>query len=156
MLSIQAIKGVEIGDAWDNARKTGTLAQDGIYPPNDNDTELIRKTNHAGGIEGGISNGQPIVIRAAMKPIATTLTPQASVDLTTGEVSKTRYERSDFCPVPRAVPVLESMLSYVLADALIEKIGGDSLSEMMPRFIGLRKARVVDLKMDTHAKVWWE
>ena len=94
--------------------------------------DLQRSTNRAGGMEGGVSNGQPIVIRAAMKPIATTLTPQQTVDLAVGENASTKYERSDFCPVPRAVPILEAMVAFVLAEALIEKLGGDSMNEMKP------------------------
>ncbi len=153
VLSIQAIKGVEIGEAWANASRTGTQAQDSIGLDGD---ALSRSTNRAGGIEGGISNGQPIIIRAAMKPIATTLTAQATVDLASGQPTSTRYERSDFCPVPRAVPILEAMVAYVLAEALIEKLGGDSMDEMLPRFSLLRKARLEDLLMDSVGKVWWE
>jgi chorismate synthase len=105
-------------------------------------------TNRAGGIEGGISNGAPIVVRAALKPIATTLTPQASVDLATGAGSPTNYERSDFCQVPRAVPIAEAMVAIVLADALLEKLGGDSIAEQKPRFAELRTMRREDLPMD--------
>ena len=96
------------------------------------------------------------MIRAAMKPIATTLTPQQTVDLATGMETPTRYERSDFCPVPRAVPILESMVAFVLANALIEKLGGDSMREMSPRFETLRKATLDDLKMDNTAHVFWK
>ena len=117
---------------------------------------LVRPTNRAGGIEGGISNGQPIIIRAAMKPIATTLTPQTTVDLATGQEGPTKYERSDFCPVPRAVPILEAMTAFVLAEALIEKLGGDSLAEMKPRFDSLRQARLSDLPMDNTEHIFWE
>jgi chorismate synthase len=152
VMSVQAIKGVEIGDAFANARLPGTQAQDAITLSHSN---LERSTNRAGGIEGGISNGQPIVIRAAMKPIATTLTPQQTVDLAAGENAPTKYERSDFCPVPRAVPILEAMVAFVLADALIEKLGGDSLDEMKPRFASLRKAALEDLIMDNSAHVFW-
>ena len=91
-----------------------------------------------------------------MKPIATTLTPQQTVDLATGENAPTRYERSDFCPVPRAVPILEAMVAFVLADALIEKLGGDSLNEMKPRFDSLRKATLNDLQMDNSLHLFWE
>jgi chorismate synthase len=153
VLSVQAIKGVEIGEAWENASRTGTRAQDEIRLEGNT---LTRPTNRAGGIEGGISNGQPIVIRAAMKPIATTLTAQATVDLASGEPTSTRYERSDFCPVPRAVPILEAMVAFVLAEVLIEKLGGDSMEEMLSRFPSLRKARLEDLIMDGAGKVWWE
>jgi chorismate synthase len=106
-------------------------------------------------LEGGISNGQPVVVRAAMKPIATTLAPQPTVDLASGEEAPTKYERSDFCPVPRAVPILEAMVAFVLADALIKKLGGDSLGEMLPRFASLRQARLEDLVTDNLAHVWW-
>jgi len=153
IMSVQAIKGVEIGDAFENTRLPGTKAHDEIRLDG---TILKRSTNRAGGTEGGISNGMPIIIRAAMKPIATTLTPQMTVNLATGEESLTKYERSDFCPVPRAVPILEAMLAFVLADALIEKIGGDSLEEMKPRFNNLRQARLEDLPMDNHSFNWWE
>ena len=104
----------------------GTQAHDAIHL-NNYSSRITRHTNRAGGTEGGVTNGQPLIIRAAMKPIATTLTPQMTVDLATGEESPTKYERSDFCPVPRAVPILEAMVAFVLADALIEKLGGDSL-----------------------------
>jgi chorismate synthase len=172
LLSVQAIKGVEIGDAWENASRTGTQAQDVIGLESRNGGEensdgkedvllsdhnaLSRPTNRAGGIEGGISNGQPILLRAAMKPIATTLTAQATIDLASGEPTSTRYERSDFCPVPRAVPILEAMAAFVLAEALIEKLGGDSMDEMLPRFRVLRRARLEDLGMDGVSRVWWE
>jgi len=154
LLSVQAIKGVEIGDAWENASLLGTQVHDAILPGGAG-ADLMRPTNRAGGIEGGISNGQPIIVRAAMKPIATTLTPQTTVDLATGAPTPTRYERSDFCPVPRAVPILEAMVAFVLADALIEKLGGDSLEEMLPRFETLRKTCLEDLPMDNLANIWW-
>jgi chorismate synthase len=153
ILSVPAIKGIEIGDAFENAKRSGTRVHDPILIDK---SILTRPSNRAGGIEGGITNGQPVVIRAAMKPVASTLTPQQSVDLATGDETPTRYERSDTCPVPRAVPVLESMIAFVLADALIEKIGGDSLSEMRPRFESLRKARLEDLPMDNHSHLFWE
>ena len=161
VLSVQAMKGVEIGDAFENSRRPGTRAHDAITltpgpSPKLGEERLARPTNRAGGTEGGVTNGQPLVIRAAMKPIATTLTPQMTVDLATGQEGPTRYERSDFCPVPRAVPILEAMVAFVLADALIEKLGGDSLEEMRPRFEALRQARLEDLPMDNHPHVWWE
>jgi chorismate synthase len=154
VMSVQAIKGVEVGDAFANSRLSGTQVQDPIQL---RDTQYVmRNSNRAGGIEGGISNGQPILIRAAMKPIATTLTPQQTVDLAAGENSPTKYERSDFCPVPRAVPILEAMVAFVLADTLIEKLGGDSMNEMKPRFATLRKAALDDLPMDNFPHVFWE
>jgi chorismate synthase len=102
-----------------------------------------------------MTNGEPVLIRAAMKPIATTLTPQRTVDLASGEEVPTQYERSDFCPVPRAVPILEAVVAFVLADALLEKLGGDSMDEMLPRFKALRKARLSDLKMDDSGHRLW-
>ena len=157
VLSVQAIKGVEIGDAFENSHLPGTRAHDAIRlsSPGTGDG-LTRPTNRAGGTEGGVSNGQPLVIRAAMKPIATTLTPQSTVDLATGQEAPTKYERSDFCPVPRAVPILEAMVAFVLADALIEKLGGDSLAEMRPRFETLRQARLPDLPMDNTEHIFWD
>ncbi|NWG34820.1 MAG: chorismate synthase [Chloroflexi bacterium] len=156
VMSVQAIKGVEIGDAFENAKRLGTEAHDAIQLPMSNYQSLTRPSNRAGGTEGGISNGQPIVLRAAMKPIATTLTPQQTVDLAVGENSPTRYERSDFCPVPRAVPILEAMVAFVLADALLEKLGGDSMAEIKPRFETLRKATLDDLPMDNFPHIFWE
>ena len=155
IMSVQAIKGVEVGDAFENAKRIGTQAHDPIQLPITNH-QLLRTSNRAGGTEGGISNGQPIIIRAAMKPIATTLLPQPTVDLASGTESPTKYERSDFCPVPRAVPILESMVAFVLADALLEKLGGDSLNEMKPRFETLRKATLEDLPMDNIPHIFWE
>lgn len=152
VLSVQAMKGVEIGPAFENARKPGTQVQDPILLEGE---ELLRPSHRSGGLEGGITTGQPLVVRAAMKPIATTLTPQQTVDLSTGEQVPTQYERSDFCPVPRAVPILEAMIAFVLADALIEKIGGDSLDEMRPRFDQLRQAKLPDLPMDGTEHTWW-
>jgi chorismate synthase len=153
IMSVQAIKGVEVGDAFANARLPGTQAHD---PINLQHSNLHRLTNRAGGTEGGVSNGQPILLRTAMKPIATTLTPQQTVDLAAGENAPTQYQRSDFCPVPRAVPILEAMVAFVLADALMEKLGGDSLDEMKPRFDSLRKATLEDLQMDNTPHVYWE
>jgi chorismate synthase len=155
VMSVQAIKGVEVGDAFANTKLPGTEAHDPITLDG-HTSNVERQSNRAGGTEGGISNGQPIVIRAAMKPIATTLTPQQTVDLAVGENAPTKYERSDFCPVPRAVPILEAMVAFVLADALIEKLGGDSMNEMKPRFESLRKARLEDLQMDNTPHIFWE
>lgn len=152
VLSVQAMKGVEIGPAFENTRKPGTKVHDAIQLEGD---RLVRPTNNAGGLEGGMTNGEPILLRAAMKPIATTLTPQRTVDLASGEQTPTQYERSDFCPVPRAVPIIEAVVSFVLADALLEKLGGDSMDEILPRYEALRKMRLSDLEMDGYAHVFW-
>jgi len=152
VLSVQAVKGVEIGPAFENTRLPGTRVHDPIRLEGD---LLVRSSNRSGGLEGGITNGQPLLVRAAMKPIATTLNPQQTVDLASGEEVPTRYERSDFCPVPRAVVVIEAMAAFVLADALLEKLGGDSLEEMQPRFAALKQARLSDLIMENHEQTWW-
>lgn len=130
LMSIQAIKGVEIGPAFANARTPGTQVHDAIRPV---DGTLERPTNRAGGLEGGVTNGQPIVVRAAMKPISTTLTPMPSVDVRTGEPALAQYQRSDICAVPAAMIVGEAMVAFVMADALLEKVGGDSVEEMRER-----------------------
>ena len=153
IMSVQAIKGVEIGPAFENAGLPGTMVQDPIMLEGD---RLIRSSNRSGGLEGGVTTGQPLVIRAAMKPIATTLTPQQSVDIHTGQPVLTKYERSDFCPVPRAVPILEAMAAFVLADALLEKLGGDSLDEMKPRYSSLRQSRLSDFSVDGKNHVFWQ
>jgi chorismate synthase len=152
LLSIPAIKGVEFGPAFANARQPGTQVHDAIRLDGE---RLVRPTDRSGGIEGGISTGQPLIARLAMKPIATTLTPLQSVDLASGQETETNYERSDFCPVPRAVPIVEAMLAFGLADALLEKLGGDSLDELRARFGLLRQARLGDLKMGPGEHIFW-
>ena len=145
--SIHAVKGVEIGPAFANTTLPGSQVHDEIYLDADGQT-LIRRTNHSGGFEGGVTTGEPIVVRAAMKPISTVLNPRHSVDLATGAEAVTVYERSDFCAVPRAGVVGEAMVAFTLANALLEKLGGDSLEEMRPRFAALRRVRLDDLPMD--------
>ncbi|HSH01750.1 MAG TPA: chorismate synthase [Anaerolineae bacterium] len=147
MSSIQAIKGVEIGHAFANSSRPGTEVHDEIFLDDDGQT-LTRHTNNSGGFEGGITTGEPVIVRAAMKPISTVLNPRKSVDLVSGEEQSTVYERSDFCAVPRAAVVGEAMIAIPLANALLEKLGGDSLAEMKPRFQTLRQARLDDLLMD--------
>lgn len=147
--SIQAVKGAEIGPAFENATKRGTEVHDEILVDGE---LLIRPSNRAGGFEGGITTGQPVVVRAAMKPISTTLTPLRSVDLASGQQAATRYERSDICAVPRAAVIGEAMVAFVLADALLEKLGGDSLAEMQPRFRSLRRGTLTELEMNN--AVW--
>jgi len=153
LASIQAIKGVELGAAFADARRRGTEVHDRLRLDARGE-RVVRASNRGGGVEGGISTGEPIVLRAAMKPIATTLTPLDSVDLATGEAAPTRYERSDFCAVPRAVVVGEAMVAFVLAGALVEKLGGDSVEEMRPRFAALRSGRLDELAMDGRAWRW--
>jgi chorismate synthase len=131
VMSIQAIKGVEIGPGFEVARLPGTQAHDGIVPgPNGPE----RATNRAGGLEGGVTNGQPLIVRAAMKPISTTLTPMPSIDVSTGEEAQAIYQRSDICAVPAASVVGEAMVAFVVADAFLEKFGGDSIAEISERY----------------------
>ena len=130
MMSVQAIKSVEIGDGWAGADRPGSAVHDPIAY--DASTQrFARATNHAGGIEGGISNGEPIVVRAAMKPIATLKSALPSADLRTKAHAAAAHERSDVCAVPAAAVVLEAMLALVLADCVLEKHGADSMRELV-------------------------
>ena len=131
IMSIQAIKGVEIGPAFDNASLPGTQVHDAILP---GESGPRRASNRAGGLEGGVTNGELIVIRAAMKPISTTLTPMRSIDVTTGLEAMAEYQRSDICAVPAASVVGEAMVAYVVADAFLEKFGADSVAEIRERY----------------------
>ncbi|WP_022836380.1 chorismate synthase [Salisaeta longa] len=126
--SIQAQKAAEIGDGVQNAARPGSQVHDPIAP--DGDGSLTRRTNHAGGIEGGTSNGMPIIVRGYMKPIPTLIKPLDSVDLATGEAQTTRYERSDITSVPAASTVAEATVAYTIANAFLEKFGGDHLEEI--------------------------
>jgi len=150
--SIPAIKGVQFGNAFEYVSNWGTGVHDSIVPaPDDSHAPLARSTNRAAGLEGGITTGLPLVMRAAMKPISTTLKGIDSVDLVTGKRVTTEYERSDICAVPRACVVAEAMVAFVLASAVMEKLGGDSLEEMLPRFQALRQSTLQDLPMDNTA-----
>ena len=128
-MSIQAIKGVEIGDAFANAKKFGSEVHDEIFV--DADKKIFRKTNRAGGIEGGMSNGEPIIIRAAMKPIPTLMKPLQTIDIATQLPVTASKERSDTCAVWAAAVVGEAMAAIVTADAIIEKFGGDALCDTL-------------------------
>jgi chorismate synthase len=126
VMGIQAIKGVEIGDGFATARRRGSLAHDEMYPGAGG---VVRSTNRAGGLEGGMTNGQPLRVRAAMKPISTVPRALATVDMATGDEAVTIHQRSDVCAVPAAGVVVEAMVALVLARATLEKFGGDSLTE---------------------------
>lgn len=126
VMGIQAIKGVEIGDGFRTARRRGSVAHDEMYPGPDG---VLRSTNRAGGLEGGMTNGQPLRVRAAMKPISTVPRALATVDMATGDETVAIHQRSDVCAVPAAGVVVETMVALVLARATLEKFGGDSLSE---------------------------
>ena len=126
VMGIQAIKGVEIGDGFETARRRGSRAHDEMYPGPDG---VVRSTNRAGGLEGGMTNGQPLRVRAAMKPISTVPRALATVDMATGDEAVAIHQRSDVCAVPAAGVVVETMVALVLARAALEKFGGDSLTE---------------------------
>ncbi|HXG41373.1 MAG TPA: chorismate synthase [Dehalococcoidia bacterium] len=130
VMSIHAVKGVEIGAGFAAARVPGSQAHDVILPPDEwRGRPWRRATNRAGGLEGGVSNGEDIIVRGALKPIATLANPLPSVDLHTAQEIRAHYERSDVCTVPAAGVIAEAMVCIVLAQALLEKFGGDSLDE---------------------------
>jgi chorismate synthase len=126
VMGIQAIKGVEIGDGFETARRRGSVAHDEMYP---GPGGVMRSTNRAGGLEGGMTNGQALRVRAAMKPISTVPRALATVDMATGDKAVAIHQRSDVCAVPAAGVVVETMVALVLARAALEKFGGDSLAE---------------------------
>jgi len=132
ILSIQAQKGIEIGNGIDNSCRTGSKVHDEIYRINSNNYQ--RRTNHAGGLEGGMTNGMPIIVRGYMKPIPTLIKPLQTVDMESGKPQPTRYERSDVTSVPAASTVAEATISWVIANAFIEKYGADSLDTMLERY----------------------
>jgi chorismate synthase len=140
LMSIQAIKGVEIGDGFQTAARRGSGAHDEIENGPDG---IRRRTNRAGGIEGGMSTGEPIRLRAAMKPISTVPRALATVDVRTGEAATANNQRSDVTAVPAAGVVAESMAALVLAEAVLEKFGGDSVAETARNADGYLKALVI-------------
>ena len=129
IMSIQAVKAVEIGDGWANAQKFGSEVHDEIFI--DENKKIYRKTNRAGGIEGGMTNGEPIIIRAAMKPIPTLMKPLRTVDIATKTPTTASKERSDTCAIFAAAVVGEAMAAIVTADAIVEKFGGDFLGDTL-------------------------
>jgi chorismate synthase len=136
-MSIQAMKGVEIGAGFGAARTRGSEVHDPIHY--DSATRrFFRPSNRAGGLEGGVTNGEPVVCRVAMKPIATLKKALASVDVRTKEAYEAAFERSDVCAVAAASVVGEAMVCIVLADALLEKFGGDSMRELVRNVDGYR------------------
>jgi chorismate synthase len=143
IMSIQAIKGVAIGDGFAMAAMRGSAVMDEIFYAESYKglgPSFYRKTNHAGGIEGGMSNGMPIIITAVMKPIPTLKKPLKSVDVISKTPISAAYERSDTCAVPAAAVVAEAMTALVIADAFLEKFGGDSRREIMLNFRNYMRA----------------
>ena len=137
-MSIQAVKGVEIGLGFEGARRPGSEVHDPIVRAEEKPRAggIGRASNRAGGLEGGVTTGEPLWIRGAMKPISTLRKPLASVDLRDGSPGNAAVERSDVCAVPAAAVVGEAMVALILADAFLEKFGGDSLSELRRNFDG--------------------
>jgi chorismate synthase len=131
IVSTQAMKGVEIGLGFDAGKTHGHNVHDEIMH---NGTDFKRRTNRAGGIEGGMTTGMPIILRGVMKPIPTMIKPLRTADVETKLEQETRYERSDVCALPRAVVVAESVIAPVLANAVLEKFGGDSMDEILERY----------------------
>jgi chorismate synthase len=140
LMSIPAVKGVEIGPGFDNARRTGAEVHDEIElapsPGRARSGNVRRRTNRAGGLEAGVTNGEPIVLRAAMKPISTLMRPLATVDVATGAAAQAVAERSDVTAVPAMGVIAEAMTAFVVAQAMLEKFGGDSLGETRRNYDG--------------------
>jgi len=138
VMAVQAIKGVEIGLGFEAARRMGSQVHDPIqYDPNKRDTPTLgfeRPTNNAGGLEAGMTNGQPIVIRAAKKPISTLAKPLASINLETKQPEEASYERSDVCAISAASVIVENVVAFEIARAVVDKFGGDSLVEIRSRY----------------------
>lgn len=144
LMSIPAMKAVELGNGIKNASLRGTMVHDEFLLQGE---KISRSSNRAGGLEGGMSNGMPLVARVFMKPISTTLAKRKSVNFLTQQEDLTIYERSDFCAVQRASVVGEAMMSFVLLNALMDKIGGDSLAAMEKAFSTLPRGSFSDLSM---------
>ena len=136
-MAVQAIKGVEIGLGFEAARRPGSKVHDPIlYDESQKDTNTLgysRPTNNAGGLEAGMTNGQPLVVRAAKKPISTLRKPLESINLETKEAELANYERSDVCAVSAAGIIIENVVAFEVATALVEKFGNDSVQEMLAR-----------------------
>jgi chorismate synthase len=126
LMGIQAIKGVEVGDGFELARTRGSLAHDEILP---GEAGVVRASHRSGGTEGGMSTGEVLRVRAAMKPIATVPRALRTIDTATGEAAAAHHQRSDVCAVPAAGVVAEAMVALVLAEVALEKFGGDSVGE---------------------------
>lgn len=138
VMSVQAIKGVEIGLGFEAARRRGSQVHDPIQFDKSHRSEpglgYVRPTNNAGGLEGGMTNGQPIILRAAKKPISTLARPLESINLETKQPQEASYERSDVCAVPAASVIVENVVAFEVAAALVDKFGGDSVAEMKQRY----------------------
>jgi chorismate synthase len=141
LMGIQAIKGVELGDGFESAKRRGSVAHDEIEK--NSKGEIVRRTGRAGGTEGGISNGEALRVRAAMKPISTVPRALDTIDVSSGEPAKAINQRSDVCAVPAAGIVAEAMVALVLADVVLEKFGGDSVEEVARNLKGYLDSLVI-------------
>ena len=139
LMSINAVKAASIGEGWESVNLRGSQVHDVIEPVTDPSHPWQRHTNRSGGTEGGMTNGMPLVARFAIKPISTLVNPLPSVDLDTGELVQAHYERSDVCQVPPAGVIGEAVVALVLADAFMEKFGGDSMEETRRNYKGYLK-----------------
>lgn len=139
LMSINAVKAVSIGDGWEDINKRGSQVHDIIEPVTDPAHPWQRHTNRAGGTEGGMTNGMPLVAHFAIKPISTLVNPLPSVDLNTGGLVQAHYERSDVCQVPPAGVIGEAMMALVMADAFMEKFGGDQIEETRRNYIAYKQ-----------------
>jgi chorismate synthase len=137
-MSLNAIKGFEVGLGFELARTPGSRAHDEFTPAR-TQGRVVYQSNRSGGIDGGMTSGQPLVVRAAMKPLATLMNALQSVKLVTGEAEPAHVERSDVCAVPAAAVIGESLLALVLAEAVLEKFGGDSMGEVSSRVTAWRE-----------------
>ena len=135
-MALPGIKGVELGDGFALASREGGQAHDEIQPEG---SGIRRRTNRAGGLEGGMTNGEEVLLRCAMKPIPTLASPLGTLDLRTGEAAVAQVERGDLCAVPAACVVAEALTAWVLACAVVESCGGDRMEELAVRFEGLRQ-----------------
>ena len=134
-MSIQAVKGVEIGAGFEAARRPGSAVHDEIVRGGRGESGgFLRRSNNAGGLEGGMTTGEPIVVRVAMKPISTLRRPLETVNLETGDTAKAQSERSDVTAVPAMGVIAEAMVALVLADALTEKFGGDAMGDLKANY----------------------
>ena len=146
-MSIQAIKGVEVGDGFETTRRRGSAAHDELFATEDG---ITRSSDKAGGTEGGMSTGTVLRVRAGMKPIATVPRALRTVDVASGETASAHHQRSDVCAVPAAGVVAEAMTAIVLADVVLEKFGGDSIGETRRNLEGYL-ASIPDTRRSTDA-----
>lgn len=140
LMSIPAVKGVEIGLGFEAARRPGSRVHDPIIQADASRGGYARAGNNAGGLEGGMTTGEPLVVRIAMKPISTLMSPLGTVDFSTGREARAQSERSDVTAVPAMGVIAEALVAWVLAEAMTEKFGGDSLEEMRRNWVGYRQA----------------